>query len=1169
MKRAICGAVRLLLFSILFLQVGRANATITVGIAPGNVTVSAGETVPFGAIVVTTGGETVTGYQWFTSTNSQGPFTLVGQASTLPLSNVQVTNSGYYFTKISYHIGAANGFLSSTQVNLTVYNQPRIVTQPISANREPGSNVTFSVVASGASPLTYQWRHDGVNFSDDARITGSSGTNLNIQNIALPDNGGYDLVVANGYGSATSHVAALNIAYIPPVITSATNALGKQGHAFNFTIGVTGTPPLTFGATNLPDGLSVNLTNGLISGIPSVYGNFDITLLTTNSGGQTTSTDLFLTLADDIPVIVSATSAIGKQGFLVTYAITATNDPAWFDAGPLPLGMNVDNTSGVISGIPLVSGVFPITILTTNAYGAASNTLTLTLASGAPLITSALTKSGKQGQTFTYTIKATNNPASYSTSPLPDGLTLNPVTGVISGLPLVYGTFAVTIGSVNMFGSDSQTLTINLATGAPTITSSLTKSGLEEGFFVYTITANNTPTSFWATGLPFGLTVNTNTGDIFGKPLYAGPYTVQLFAANAWGVGTATLHLNVNNKTIGGLAITDVRTNYYSPYLLEFRFALRDSEDPLTSHAVVASPTLMNVTAFEDDVPIGSETGVTLQRVSGQGAKVLKGYLVLDFTASVASLANGDANGNGISDAVEAEIAAAQDFIYQQPSDSQIGVYEFHRDDEAPQLVMSLTTDKARLASAIGGIWTNYVQGFPAGSRVWDALSAAITALGPTNADESHYVVFMSDGQDDSSTKTVANVIQAANTGGVQLYAVGFGADTDPVTLQNLTDSTFGRFYQAVDPASLSLSFAVIGKDLSSQYILRWATLKRSAATFTPSFQIEYQGFVAGSPPNPPPVISGTNFVVVTNNGVVDTNAILLYTTNYIISPYSPTVYAGNILGGFLRLVPNAQTNPTAVTVRAIYAPRYIRQLNLHYRANWPVTLGLNSTNTGEILAGWSLTQTNDGAGGAWALLSSPDTNDLSTSIPFAAFGDLLTFSFPDPIKGTNAFSSIVVDNTIYTNTAGTNFYGFQLTNSVLFTTAFTNPPPHGTPIPWLMLYGYTNNFDAAELFDPNGNGMPNWQDYIAGLNPTNANSTFNVQIAPAAAPPQIVFGTAIGRTYRIEWASNLSGPWTTLRDGITGTGANVTFNDLRNLGLARIMYYRVVVEGPFPPVSP
>ena len=1149
------------LFVLVFLYALQAEANITVNVQPGTETVAVGENVIFGASVVTTGGETITGFQWFISANSQGPYTSIGQSAALVLNNVQTTNTGYYFVKVTYQVGGGTQSISSSPVNLTVDVRPRVLTQPLDAARDPGSNVTFSVTAAGQPPLQFQWRHNDINLSDDARINGRATATLTIQNLSLSDGGAYDVVVANAYGSTTSQVANLSMAYIPPVIISATNAIGQQGHAFNFAITATGTPQITFGADGLPDGLNVNATNGVISGVPLVAGLFNIALFATNAL-QTTTGALAITLADDIPVITSATNASGKQGFAFSYSIIATNDPAWFDAGPLPTGLSVDNASGIISGTPLVQGSFPITMDVTNAFGTNSQTLTLNLASGAPLITSALTKTGKQGQSFSNTINATNNPGTFSAVSLPDGLTLDPVSGIISGLPLVNGSFAVTIGVVNAFGSDSQTLTLNLATGAPVITGSLTAKGMEENFFSYTIKAINLPTSFWAQNLPVGLTVNTNTGAITGTPLYAGIYSVPLFAANAWGVGTATLQMNLTNLVVGNLAIADVMTNYFSPYLLEFKFSLRDSDDPLTNHAVVASPSLMTVQAFEDDAQVSpSETGVILQPAA---SKVLKGYLVLDFTASVASLANGDANSNGISDAVEAEIAGAQDFVNQQPPDSQIGVYEFHRDDEDPQRVVSLTTDKALLTSAIGGIWTNYVQGFPAASRAWDALGAAINDLGTNNADESHYIVFMSDGQDDSSTNTIDNVIAAATNAAVQIYTVGFGKEMDATALQNISTSTVGRFYDAgTNVSALALSFAQIGKDLSSQYILRWATLKRSSTAFQPSFQITYQGITAISPSNPPPVITGTNFVVVTNNGTVGTNMVFVYTTNYIISPYTPTVYAGNVLGGSLRLVSDADVNPGSITLRATYAPRYIRQLHLHYRANWPVSLRLDTTNSGGLLDGWSLTQTNDGTGGEWASLTCPDTSNLGDSIPFATFGKLLTFSFSDPITASNAFSLFAVDNTIYTNTAGTNFYGFQLTNTVNFITAYPPPPPHGTPIPWLISYGFTNNFTNAELLDLNGNGLAVWQDYLAGLNPLDTNSTFGVQLAPAQIPPQIIFNTVVGRSYRIEWTTDVNGPWTILRDNIAGTGANISFTDLRNLSLVSGMFYRVAVEGP------
>jgi hypothetical protein len=1170
MKPAIRSAVRLAILLIFSLQIGRADASVSVDIQPASQTVPAGENAVFGAIVTATAGETVTGYQWFKSTNSLGPFTEIGTGAALVLDNVQVGDTGYYYVEVTYLSGGSQQTVSSLTSQLIVDVNPRITTQPASLTSPIGSNAVFSVEVGGAMPLYFQWRFNGSNLADNGRITGSTGTNLDIENLTTNDSGNYDIVVTNVYGAITSLVATLQVALIPPVITSATNAVGKQGYAFNYTITATGTPPITFGADGLPDGLSVNPTNGAISGVPSVSGAFDITLYATN-GAQTTAEDLTLTLADDIPVITSATNAIGQQGVLFSYTIAASNDPALFSASPLPDGLSVNPTNGAISGIPLVSGSFSIAIGATNAYGGDSNTLTLNLSSDVPGITSSLVKNGQQGQSFSYTIVASNNPVSFSADPLPAGLTLNAASGVISGLPLVSGSFAVTIGVTNMFGSDSQTLTLNLATGEPVITSSLTANGMEEQTnFSYTIKASNSPMTLWATGLPMGLTVNTNTGAITGTPLYAGNYSIPLFAANAWGVGTATLQLNITNMAISDLVIADVMTNYSSPYLLEFTFSLRDGSDPTTSHAVVASPSLMTVTAFEDDVPVSpSETSVILQRVDSQGSKVLKGYLVLDFTESVASLANGDSNSNGISDAVDAEVSAAENFVNQQPADSQIGVYEFHRDDEAPQQVISLTTDKNLLDSAIAGIWTNYVQDFPAGSRAWDALGDAVGALGKDNSDESHYVVLMSDGQDDSSTNTVDNVISAATNASVQIYAVGFGDEVDTTTLQNITTSTMGRYYAATNLTDLALGFAEIGKDLSSEYVLRWATLNRSANSFTPSFQISYQGITADSPTNPIyssitniPVLD-TNGVALTNNGVAVTTNVTIYTTNIIISPFLPSAYAGNILAGSLRLVSDADVQPSEITLRTTYAPRYIRQLRLHYRANWPASLSLESTNTGEMLDGWILTQTNDGAGGEWALLSSPDPSNLEDSIPFSSFGNLLTFSFNDPIAASNAFSEFDVDNTLYTNTIGTNFYGFTLTNASNFITVYGVPPPHGTPIPWLMEYGFTTNYANAELLDPNGNGLEVWQDYLAGLDPLDTNSTFAVQMAPAQNPPQIVFSTVVGRTYRIEWAESLSGNWTILRDGIAGTGGDITFTDLRDLSEAGAMFYRVVVEDP------
>jgi hypothetical protein len=80
----------------------------------------------------------------------------------------------------------------------------------------------------------------------------------------------------------------------------------------------------------------------------------------------------------------------------------------------------------------------------------------------------------------------------------------------------------------------------------PVITSASTASGTVGKAFSYQITATNSPTSFGATGLPAGLSINTSTGLISGTPTASGTSSVALSATNGAGTGTATLALTVS-----------------------------------------------------------------------------------------------------------------------------------------------------------------------------------------------------------------------------------------------------------------------------------------------------------------------------------------------------------------------------------------------------------------------------------------------------------------------------------------------------------------------------------------------------------------------------------------------------------------------------------------------
>ena len=84
-----------------------------------------------------------------------------------------------------------------------------------------------------------------------------------------------------------------------------------------------------------------------------------------------------------------------------------------------------------------------------------------------PVITSPLSAGGSVGTAFTYTITATNDPASFAASNLPSGFTYNAMTGVISGTPSTAGVFSVGISATNVFGTGPATLTLTFTAVTP------------------------------------------------------------------------------------------------------------------------------------------------------------------------------------------------------------------------------------------------------------------------------------------------------------------------------------------------------------------------------------------------------------------------------------------------------------------------------------------------------------------------------------------------------------------------------------------------------------------------------------------------------------------------------------------------------------------------------
>lgn len=166
----------------------------------------------------------------------------------------------------------------------------------------------------------------------------------------------------------------------------------------------------------------------------------------------------------------------------------------------------------------------------------------------APVITSSLTPTATGGQAFNYTLTASNAPTAFTATGLPTGLSFNAGTQVISGTPTQTGVFNVAVSATNVTGTTMGTVVLTVNLVAPVITSSLTANATSGAPFTYTITANNLPASFNATGLPTGLSINTTTGLISGTPVVAmgGPVNVTISATNATNTDSKILVLTVS-----------------------------------------------------------------------------------------------------------------------------------------------------------------------------------------------------------------------------------------------------------------------------------------------------------------------------------------------------------------------------------------------------------------------------------------------------------------------------------------------------------------------------------------------------------------------------------------------------------------------------------------------
>jgi hypothetical protein len=164
--------------------------------------------------------------------------------------------------------------------------------------------------------------------------------------------------------------------------------------------------------------------------------------------------------------------------YTVTLLATGGTPPyTWsVPSGALPTGLTLHSDSGVIDGKPTAPGNYNFTIaVSDNSTPAKSNTKQFTITIAAKDVLIIITTSlpdGKEGQAYSATVFAIGGTTPYtwsiSAGNLPDGLSLNSATGLISGTPTKNARFNFTVqvsDNSTPKQSDNQSLSIQIAKG--------------------------------------------------------------------------------------------------------------------------------------------------------------------------------------------------------------------------------------------------------------------------------------------------------------------------------------------------------------------------------------------------------------------------------------------------------------------------------------------------------------------------------------------------------------------------------------------------------------------------------------------------------------------------------------------------------------------------------
>ncbi len=400
----------------------------------------------------------------------------------------------------------------------------------------------------------------------------------------------------------------------PPVLNPISNQAVNEGGSLFFTVSGSDADGdlLTYSATGLPSGATLDSVTGAFSWTPNFTqaGNYPVTFTITDTLDGSYSETVWFTVnnVNRPPLFNSIGNQEVNEGQSISFTLLASDpdgDQVTYTATGLPVGATLDGTTFSWTPGYDQAGSYSVTFQVSDGVLTDSETVTITVTNvnRAPILGAIGAQSVDENQNLEFTVSGSDldgDALTYSSSPLPDGATLNPQTGAFQWIPTYEqaGTYEVTFTVTDEGGATDTEMvifTVNNINRPPVVGTINAITVSEQQAINFQVPGSDadadaltySPVGIWPEGAQI-----SSTGLLTWIPSYAqsGEYTPNFLVTDGINTNTGLIPITVTNvnqapvfELIGARSIDENQN-------LAFTLAGSDADGDILTYSATGLP---------------------------------------------------------------------------------------------------------------------------------------------------------------------------------------------------------------------------------------------------------------------------------------------------------------------------------------------------------------------------------------------------------------------------------------------------------------------------------------------------------------------------------------------------------------------------------------------------